>query len=62
MSCKIIFVEDRLPKKIMSDDGISFVSEKFKDLSRKLNIKQEVSLPYHHQSNRQVEACITFVK
>ena len=27
-----------------------------------LNIEQAVSLSYHHQSNRQVEACIKFIK
>ena len=34
---KVIFAEYRLPKKIMSDIGGNFVSEKFKEFSRNLN-------------------------
>ena len=42
----------------MSDAGSNFVSEKFRSFYSSLNIKQAVSSLYHHQSNRQVEACI----
>ena len=46
----------------MSDAGGNFISEKFKSFSNSLNVEQAVSLSYHHQSNRQVEACIKFIK
>ena len=60
--CKIIFAENGLPKIIMSDVGSNFVSERFKEFCRNLKIEQAVSLSYHHQSNRQVGACIKFMK
>ena len=46
----------------MSDVGTNFISEKFKNFCSRLNIKEAVSSAYHHQSNRQVKACITFIK
>ena len=57
-----IHFEQWLLKKIMSNASTHFISEIFKDLCRKLNIEQEVSSSYHHQSIRQVEACIKFIK
>ena len=46
----------------MSDSGGNFVSDIFKTSCKSLNIEQAFSLSYYHQSNRQVEACIKFVK
>ena len=46
----------------MSYAGSNFVSEKFRSFCSSLNIEQAVSSSYHHQSNRQVEACIKFIK
>ena len=60
--CKIIFADFCVPKKIMSDSGSSFISDKFKTFCRNLNIEEAFSSSYHHQSNGQVEACIKFVK
>ena len=60
--CKIIFAEYKVPRKIMSDSGGNFISDKFKTFCQSLNIEQTLSSSYHHQSNRQVEACIKFVK
>ena len=45
----------------MSDPGTKFVSDKSKDISKKPNIEQVVS-SYQNQSNRQIEACIKFIK
>ena len=59
---KIVFVEYGIPHRIMSDAGSNFISEKFKKFCSSLNIKQAVSSSYHHQSNRQVEACIKLIK
>ena len=45
----------------MLDSGGNFVSDKFKTFCKSLNIEQAFSSLYHHQNNRQVEACIKFV-
>ena len=58
LACKVIFSEYGLSKKIISDAGGNFVSEKFKEFYTKLNIEQAVSSSYHHQSNREVVTCI----
>ena len=59
---KIIFVEYGIPQRLMSDAGGYFISEKFKNFCSSLNIEEAVLLSCHHQSNRQVEACIKFIK
>ena len=59
---KVIFAEYGIPCKLMSDTGTNFISDKFRKFCTKLNIEQAVSSVYHHQSNRQVEACIKFIK
>ena len=62
LTCKIISAEFGLPKKIMSEVGGTFISDKFKIFYRSLNIEQSFSSSYHHQSNGQVEACIKPIK
>ena len=62
LMCEIIFTECGIPKKIMSDSGGNFISDKFKTFCKSLNIEQAFSSSYHHQSNGQVEVCIKFVK
>ena len=62
LACKVIFSEFGLPKKIMSDAGGNFISGKFKQFCKKINTEQATSSSYHHQSNRQLEACIKFIK
>ena len=59
---KIIFAEYGIPQKIMSDTGTNFVSDRFRQFCKTINVEQAVSLAYHHQSNGQVKACIKFVK
>ena len=59
---KIIFTKYGIPQKIMSDAGTNFVSDRFQQFCKTINIEQAVSLVYHHQSNGQVEACIKFIK
>ena len=62
LACNVIFFSKyRLPKKIMSDAGDIFISETFKELCRNLNIEQEISSSYHHQSNGQLKECIRFI-
>ena len=62
LTCKIIFAEYGVTKKIMSDSGGNFISDKFKTFCKSLNIEQAFSSPYHHQSNGQMEACIKYCK
>ena len=46
----------------MSDAGTNFVSDKFKSSAAGSTWTKAVTSTYHHQSNRQVEACIKFIK
>ena len=46
----------------MSDTGTNFVSERFRQFCKSINVEQAVSSAYHHQSNGQVEAYIKFIK
>ena len=62
VTCKISFAEYGIPKKIMSNSGGNFISDKFKTFCKNLNIEQAFSSSYHHQSNGQVEAYIIFAK
>ena len=59
---KIIFAAYRLLRKIMSDPGTLFVSEKFWQICQSLNMHQILSSSYNHQTNGQAEACIKFAK
>ena len=59
---KVVFVENGIPHRIMSDAGSNFISEKLRHFCNSLNIKQAVSSSYHHQSNRYIEACIKLIK
>ena len=62
LTCKVIFAECRIPKKLMSDSGSNLISDKFKTFCKSLNIEQSFLSSYHHQSNGQVEAWIKFIK
>ena len=46
----------------MSDVGGNFISYKFKQFGKKINIEQATSSLFHNQSNGQVEVCIKFIK
>ena len=59
---KIIFAEYGISQKLMSDAGTNFVSDRFQQFCKAINVEQAISLVYHHQSNGQVEACIKFIK
>ena len=59
---KIIFAKYGIHQKIMSDAGTNFVSDRFGQFCKTINVEQAVSLVYHHQSNGQVKACIKFIK
>ena len=58
----VLSTEIGLPIKIVLDAGTSFTSDSFKQLCRQLNIDQAITSLYHHQSNRQAEVCLKFVK
>ena len=57
-----IFAEYGIPCKIMSVAGTNFVSERFRQFCKSINVEHAVSLAYHHQSNGQVETCMKFIK
>ena len=59
---KIIFSKYGIPQKIISGVGTNFISDRFRQFCKTINVEQPVSLAYCHQSNGQVEACIKFVK
>ena len=46
----------------MFDADTNFVSERFRWFCKSINVEQAVSSAYHHQSKRQFEACIKFIK
>ena len=62
LALKVVFAEYGIPKRVMSDAGSNFISEKYKNFYKSLNIEQAVSSSYNHQCNGQVEACIKFIK
>ena len=62
LALKVVFVEYSIPKRVISETGGNFISEKCKNFYNSLNIEQAVSLLYPHWRNRQVEACIKFIK
>ena len=57
-----IFTEYGILQKIMSNTGKNFVSERFRQFWKSINVEKAVSSAYHHQSDGQVEACIKFIK
>ena len=59
---KIIFAKYGIPQKIMSEASTNFVSDRFCQFCKSINVEQAVLSVYHHQSNGQVEACIKFIK
>ena len=61
-SMESYFSEYGLLKKIMSDEDGNFISDKFKQFCKNMNMEQATSSSYYHQSNRQVEAYIKFIK
>ena len=62
LTCKVVFAEYWIPKKIMSDAGGNFISDKFKTFCKSLNTEQAFSSSYYHQTSGQMEACIKFIK
>ena len=47
-----------LPRHITTDRGPQFTSKSYKELNRKLNIKQRLSTGYHHQTDRLSERAV----
>ena len=60
---KDVFTEFGLPKKLVSDSGMSFISGQLKQFLQVAELRLgDITSSYNHQSNGQVEACINFVK
>ena len=51
---KTIFAKYGIPCKLMSNTGTNFVSDKFHQFCKLVNIEQATSSMNHHQSNGQV--------
>ena len=62
VACKVIFSKYRVLSSIMSDEGSNFISDKFRQFCKSMNIEQVASSFYHHQTNSLVEACIKLMK
>ena len=58
---KLIFAEYG-QKKIVPGAGTTFMAGTFKPFCRRMNIQKCIASLYHHQSNRQVDTSIKFVK
>ena len=58
----VTFAEYGIPHRLMSETGTNLIPEKFKSFCSRFNIVQTLSSVYHHQSNRQIKACIKFSK
>ena len=50
-STKVIFAKYGIPKKLVSDAGTNFVSDRFQQFCKTINVEQAISSEYHHQSN-----------
>ena len=59
---KTIFAKYGIPHKLMLDAGTNFISDKFCQFCKLINIEQTTSSAYHNQSNGEVKACIKFIK
>ena len=51
LTCKVIFTENGLPKKIMLDSGGNFVSDKFRTFCKSLNMEQAFSSSHHSKGD-----------
>ena len=52
------FLEHGLPRKIMSDAGLNFVSDKIEKFCKNLNIEDATFSSHHHQRHGQTEVSI----
>ena len=56
--CKGVFTEHRLPRRIISDADVNFISEMFRELCKKFKMHHVVS-SYKHWRNGQVDTGIS---
>ena len=59
---RIVFSTHGLPRKIVTDNGPTFVSEEFKTFLKGNGIKHVTTTPYHPSSNGQAERAVQIVK
>ena len=57
-----IFTHFGVPKEIIIDGGLQFVSHKFEALLQKYHIQHRITSPYHPQANGQVEITNKFIE
>ena len=59
---KGVYCDFGLPKKVLTDNGPCFKSQKFVDFHAKLNVGVEKSSAYNHQSVGSVERMVKTIK
>ena len=59
---RIIFSTHGLPRKVVTDNGPSFISQEFKEFIEANGIKHVTTAPYHPSSNGLVERAVQTVK
>ena len=59
---KEVFMEIGVPRCIVSDGGIQFTSQEFKDFTRRWDIQHRITLPTNAQSNGQAEHFVQTIK
>ena len=59
---KGVYCDFRLPKKVLTDNGPCFKSQRFGDFHTKLNVSVEKSSAYNHQSVGSVERMVQTIK
>ena len=59
---RIVFSSHGLPRKVVTDNGPTFVSEEFKTFMKGNGIKHVTTAPYHPSSNGQAERAVQIVK
>ena len=59
---RMVFANHRLLQMIVTDNGSSFTSNEFRDITQKNGIKHVTSAPYHPSINGQAERAVQNVK
>ena len=59
---KLIFEDQGVPVKLVSDSGSQYLSAQFQQFSKLYNFEHVAVSPLHHQANGMVERCIQTVK
>ena len=59
---KEIFTDKHVPRHIVSDGGTQFISQEFKDFTRRWDIQHRITSPTNAQSNGQADHFVQTIK